>query len=64
MINQVQGISVQCPYCWERFELLVDLSIESQDYIEDCEVFCRPIDFSIEVDGDHRATVQARHQDE
>ncbi len=64
MINQVQGISVQCPYCWERFELLVDLSIESQDYIEDCEVCCRPIDFSIEVDGDHRATVQARHQDE
>ena len=64
MIHELQGIPVQCPYCWESFELLVDTSIETQEYVEDCEVCCRPIDFSIEIDTEDRVTVQARHQDE
>ncbi len=64
MIHQLQGVSVQCPYCWESFELLVDTSVETQEYIEDCEICCRPIDFSIEVDANNQVTVQSRHQDE
>jgi len=63
MLNQVLETRVQCPYCWERFVLLVDASVEQQEYIEDCEICCRPIDFSIEIDGDGRARVDARRQD-
>ncbi len=34
----------RCPYCHEKISVLIDLSIdESQTYIEDCEVCCRPI---------------------
>ena len=32
-----------CPYCGEPIELLIDDSIPEQEYIEDCQVCCRPI---------------------
>lgn len=32
-----------CPYCGENISMLVDPSIYSQQYIEDCEVCCNPI---------------------
>ncbi|MDX1587654.1 MAG: CPXCG motif-containing cysteine-rich protein [Oleiphilaceae bacterium] len=36
-------VNIQCPYCWESIEVLVDPSVEQQAYIEDCSVCCRPI---------------------
>jgi len=42
--------TVQCPYCGERFETLLDLSAGSASYVEDCQVCCQPIQFSLEVD--------------
>ena len=33
----------QCPYCWEEISMLLEPSISEQQYIEDCEVCCRPI---------------------
>lgn len=64
MQNLLLETPVQCPYCWERFSLLVDASIELQEYVEDCEVCCRPIDFVVAVDDQGRARVQARLQHE
>ena len=32
-----------CPYCGELIELLIDTSIAQQEYVEDCEVCCRPM---------------------
>ncbi|WP_298498116.1 CPXCG motif-containing cysteine-rich protein [uncultured Algibacter sp.] len=32
-----------CPYCWENISMLLDNSVYSQTYIEDCEVCCNPI---------------------
>lgn len=45
---------VHCPYCGEPFETRVDLSAGSADYIEDCQVCCRPIQFHVQVDHDGR----------
>jgi hypothetical protein len=42
---------VDCPYCGERFETLIDLSAGSASYVEDCQVCCQPIDFTVEVDA-------------
>ncbi|WP_196894441.1 CPXCG motif-containing cysteine-rich protein [Aureivirga marina] len=39
----------QCPYCWEQVSILVDLSVTEQNYIEDCENCCNPIQFKIRV---------------
>jgi hypothetical protein len=41
---------VQCPYCGEAFETLIDLSAGSATYIEDCQICCQPIEFKVEVD--------------
>lgn len=44
--------SVECPYCGESFETLLDLSAGSSSYVEDCQVCCRPIEFRLEVEHD------------
>lgn len=36
-----------CPFCAERITLLIDASVGSQQYIEDCHVCCRPIQVTI-----------------
>jgi hypothetical protein len=39
--------SMTCPYCRERISMILDLSVEGrQEYIEDCEVCCNPIQVS------------------
>jgi hypothetical protein len=59
-----QFATVQCPYCGEPFDTLVDLSAGSTSYIEDCQVCCRPIDLGIEVSVDGELTsVSARRSD-
>lgn len=37
----------QCPYCWEEVSILLDKSIVSQTYVEDCEVCCNPLEFNV-----------------
>ncbi len=44
--------SISCPYCAERFDVIIDPSVSEQSYIEDCFVCCRPISLSVRVDGD------------
>ena len=54
-----------CPYCGETFETGVDTSAGAQEYIEDCQVCCRPIVFQIEVDLDGELCgVQVRRDDD
>ena len=33
----------QCPYCGEPIHLVVDEEMLEEQYIEDCEVCCRPM---------------------
>lgn len=47
-----QVVSVQCPYCGESIDTIIDLSAGSFRYIEDCQVCCAPIDLAGEVDDD------------
>jgi len=55
---------IGCPYCGEAISILIDNSLADQQYIEDCQVCCRPIvlDVSIDVDGD--IAVRARSENE
>jgi hypothetical protein len=48
--NRLEEQNIQCPYCWQAITVLIDYSVESQEYIEDCEVCCRPIAFEVLVD--------------
>ena len=53
----------QCPYCGEPVEALLDLSGGDQQYIEDCPVWCRPIQFELQTDGDSW-NLQVRREDD
>ena len=35
---------IQCPYCGQPMELVVDTSIPQQRFTTDCEVCCRPFE--------------------
>ena len=39
----MESYNASCPNCGEAIELLIDDSISDQEYIEDCQVCCRPI---------------------
>lgn len=41
---------VACPYCGETINIDVDHSVESQSYVEDCQVCCQPIVVSVVID--------------
>jgi len=40
-------IEVQCPYCGEGISVEVEPISKPQNYIEDCSVCCRPIEFNV-----------------
>jgi len=35
-----------CPHCWDKISMLIDTSISGQNYIEDCEICCNPIEIN------------------
>ena len=41
---------VECPYCGEPIELMIDDSAGDQRYVEDCQVCCRPINVEVSID--------------
>ncbi|MDA9181474.1 CPXCG motif-containing cysteine-rich protein [Gammaproteobacteria bacterium] len=53
-----------CPYCGESISLLIDNSIENQEYVEDCQVCCSPILISIEIDHDGNIYMNTRRENE
>ncbi len=55
---------VNCPYCGESIELVIDCSVPYQEYIEDCEVCCRPMVLAVSVDQDENISVDARDENE
>ena len=61
--NRLEEKDIQCPYCWESISVLIDCSVELQDYIEDCQVCCRPIVFNVSVDDDGFPSVVVKSDD-
>lgn len=55
---------VQCPYCGQQIDVGVDPSVPYQEYIEDCQVCCRPITLSVTAQAGSSPRVVARTDDE
>ena len=60
----LETVDNHCSYCGEPIQLLIDCSVHSQDYIEDCQVCCRPIAISATVDSEGFPSVSLRSDDE
>ncbi len=63
MAHGAHVASVDCPYCGERIELVVDGSIEQQEYVEDCSVCCRPIVVTVAAEEGEVLSVEVRSED-
>lgn len=50
---------IDCPYCGESIEIILDASVSHQRYIEDCQVCCRPITLDVSVDEEGVPSVHA-----
>jgi len=58
-VTGLQSTQIQCPYCWQTFETVVDCSVPEQTYTEDCYVCCQPIVMQVTVDGEGVITMNA-----
>ena len=50
----------QCPYCLAEITMLIDPSISSQKYIEDCEICCNPIEIQLEFEAGEAISFEAK----
>lgn len=56
--------TIACPYCGESIVVLVDPEDVGQEYIEDCQVCCRPISFVIGSDFDGELSVYVQSEND
>ncbi len=56
--------SFRCPYCGERISMVLDPDEGDSNYIEDCEVCCRPIRISFHGKDGAITGFQAQRSDE
>ncbi|WP_394753285.1 CPXCG motif-containing cysteine-rich protein [Crenothrix sp.] len=64
MTYSLQTKSIQCPYCGEQIEVIVDCSVNNQEYVEDCSVCCKPIIFSVASFQGEVVSIEAHTEDE
>ena len=54
----------QCPYCGEMISMVIDQFNGAQEYIEDCEVCCRPIQLKYKVENYEISQLEIRRLDD
>ncbi|MBN6151311.1 CPXCG motif-containing cysteine-rich protein [Xanthomonas sp. AmX2] len=52
-------VDIQCPYCGEWIDLALDPSAGAQQYVEDCQVCCKPMLIAVSWDEDGEPSVRA-----
>ena len=63
-MESLQERVVSCPYCGEPLEVLLDAQDAGDEYIEDCQVCCKPIIFNVQLDSDGDLSVSVRDENE
>jgi hypothetical protein len=52
--------AVTCPFCGQTFELAIDTSVESQRFVTDCEICCRPFEVEAECESGEILSLDVR----
>ncbi len=61
-MSLLETIQIVCPYCGEGVEVVVDCSIRFQEYTEDCQVCCQPMNLIVSVNQEGEPSIQVGHQ--
>lgn len=63
-MSRLEELQALCPYCNERLDILVDPTDTGQQYIEDCQVCCRPMVIRAAIGFDGEISIDVRSEDE
>ena len=63
-MHSVSEEPLDCPYCGEPVSIVVDLSLSEQEYVEDCQVCCRPMVVNVSINAAGDVSVTARYENE
>ena len=63
-MNLMNVTTLQCPYCGQQIDVVVDNSAGDQEYVEDCSVCCRPIVVTVGIDSYDRVSIDAHMENE
>ncbi|WP_028470740.1 CPXCG motif-containing cysteine-rich protein [Neptunomonas japonica] len=63
-MNQLTEQPIGCPYCGETIDVLIDSTDLGQQYIEDCQVCCKPINFLVSESVNGELAVSVYSEDE
>lgn len=61
---ELQQRTEQCPYCGENIDILIDCSIEHQNYTEDCQICCQPINIDATVTHENKISIYLSQENE
>ncbi|WP_313957299.1 CPXCG motif-containing cysteine-rich protein [Sedimenticola selenatireducens] len=64
MMELIQEQTIACPYCGEDIQILLDCSVPEQEYIEDCQVCCRPIIITLSLSDEQITALNVRCEDD
>ena len=53
---------IQCPFCGQTFEVVIDTSIARQVFTTDCEICCRPMEIVAECRAGEVVSAEARSE--
>jgi len=53
----------RCPYCWQKISMILDSYEEYCEYIEDCEVCCRPIEIKFSLVNERLVRFSAKEME-
>jgi hypothetical protein len=55
-----ESATIQCPYCGQSFELVVDTTLAEQRFTTDCEICCRPFDVVVRCEAGDILSVEVQ----
>jgi len=62
-MNPEQSSRIRCPYCDSPQVLVVDCTVMHQQYIEDCEICCRPFVVEVSVVDEETVAIRVGRED-
>lgn len=57
-MDLLRTLPAYCPSCGEPIELVVDVSVPQQDYVEDCFVCCAPMRVLVDAGDPERPRIE------
>ena len=57
-MHELSEHAIYCPYCGESIDVLIDSTDAFEEYIEDCQVCCRPITFKVSQSNNGETSVE------